>query len=94
VLARAQFSLKQYDEAEKTLKARLAREAHSDIAHAYLASVYGHKGMKAEARNTWRKLLEIKPDFTPDFVWAHLAYKNRTPIDDFIEGLRKAGIID
>jgi len=93
VLARSQFSLKQYDEAEATLKMRLSREAHSDIAHAYLASVYGHKGKNAEAQDTWQKLLEIKPDFTPEFVYAHLAYKDPAPIDAFVEGLRKAGIV-
>jgi adenylate cyclase len=94
ILARAQFSLKQYRDAEKTLKTRLSRESHSDIAHAYLASVYGHTGRKEEARETWCKLMEIKPDFKPDYMWAHLAYKNPAPIEDFIEGLRRAGLAD
>lgn len=93
ILARAQFSLKRYDIAETTLKARLEREPHSEVARAYLASIYGHTGRIADAREIWDQLIEINPDFTPENVGAHLAYKDPAPFEQFVQGLRKAELI-
>jgi len=91
-LGRTQFVLGRYAEAEATFKRRLIHMPKSDITRAYLASLYGHTGRREEARQVWRELMEINPKYTPELTLRILPYKDRAPLDQFIEGLRKAGL--
>ncbi len=91
-LGRAQFTLGRYAEAEATFKRRLIHLPHSDVTRAYLASLYGHTGRVEEAQRLWRELMEINPRYTPELTLRILPYKDRAPLDHFIEGLRKAGL--
>jgi adenylate cyclase len=91
-LGRAEFTLERYAEAEATFKRRLIHMPYSDVTRAYLASLYGHTGRIDEAQRLWRELTEINPRYTPALTLRILPYKDRAPLDQFIEGLRKAGL--
>jgi adenylate cyclase len=91
-IGRAQFTLKRYQEAEATFKRRLIHMPRSDMTRAYLASLYGHTGRHEEARRIWRELMEINPKYTADHTARILPYRDRAPLDHFVEGLRKAGL--
>jgi len=90
---RAEFVLKRYDEAEASFKRRLIHMPRSDVTRAYLASLYGHTGRLEEARQMWRELMEINPRYTVELTRRVLPYLNPEPLDQFEEGLRKAGLI-
>jgi adenylate cyclase len=91
-LGRAQFALGRYAEAEATFKRRLIHMPHSDVTRAYLASLYGHTGRIDEAKRVWRELMEINPKYTPELTLRVLPYRDRAPLDQFVAGLRKAGL--
>jgi len=89
---RAQFALERYDEAEANFKRRLIHMPRSDVTRAYLASLYGHTGRHAEARQIWRELMDINPKYTVEHTLRVLPYRDRAPLDQFVAGLRKAGL--
>jgi adenylate cyclase len=89
---RAQFALARYDEAEATFKRRLIHMPRSDVTRAYLASLYGHTGRHEEARKMWRELMEINPQYTLEHTLRILPYRDPAPLEQFVEGLRKAGV--
>jgi len=91
-LGRAEFALERYADAEATFKRRLIHMPHSDVTRAYLASLYGHTDRPDDARRVWRELMEINPQYTPELTLRILPYKDRAPLDQFVEGLRKAGL--
>ncbi|MGH8709946.1 MAG: adenylate/guanylate cyclase domain-containing protein [Burkholderiales bacterium] len=90
---RVLFALNRYDEAEAMFKRRLIYRPQSDITRAYLASLLGQVGRHEEARQIWRELIEINPKYTPEHTLRILPYRNRAPLDQFVEGLRKAGLV-
>ena len=91
-LGRAQFALGRLADAEASFKRRLVYLARSDVTRAYLASLYGHTGRVDEARRIWEELKEINPDYRVEHTLRILPYRNRAPLDEFVEGLRKAGL--
>ncbi len=91
-LGRAQFSLERYKDAEASFKRRLIRAPQSDMTRAFLASLYGHTGRQEEAREMWRQLLEINPDFSVEHLRRVLPYRDRAWFDRFLGGLHKAGL--
>ena len=91
-LGRAQSALERYDEAEATFKRRLIHMPRSDVTRAYLASLYGHTGRHEDARQIWRELMEINPKYTIEHSLRILPYRNPAPLEDFVAGLRKAGL--
>jgi adenylate cyclase len=91
-VGRAQFALGRYAEAEASFNRRLIHMPKSDVTRAYLASLYGHTGRIDEAKRVWRELMEINPRYTPELTLRILPYKDRAPLDQFMAGLRKAGL--
>jgi adenylate cyclase len=91
-LGRAEFTLGRYADAEATFKRRLIHMPHSDVTRAYLASLYGHTGRIDEAQRVWRELMEINPKYTPELTLRILPYQDRAPLEQFMTGLRKAGL--
>ena len=89
-MGRAQFVLERYDEAETNFKLRLIRAPRSDMTRAFLSSLYGHTGRHEEARQMWRELLEINPDFSVEHLRRVLPYRDPAWFDRFLDGLRKA----
>ena len=91
-LGRAQFSLGRYAEAEAMFKRRLIHMPHSDLTRAYLASLYGHTGRNEEARRLWDELVKINPHYTIERTQRNLPYTDPAPLEQFVAGLRKAGL--
>jgi adenylate cyclase len=91
-LGRAEFALERYADAEATFKRRLIHMPYSDVTRAYLASLYGHTGRMDEAQRVWRELKEINPNYTAEHTLRILPYRDRAPLEQFVEGLRKAGL--
>ncbi|HSH08583.1 MAG TPA: adenylate/guanylate cyclase domain-containing protein [Burkholderiales bacterium] len=91
-LGRSQFALGRYADAEATFKRRLIHMPNSDVTRAYLASLYGHTGCVEEAQRLWRELMQINPRYTPALTLRILPYKDPAPLEQFVEGLRKAGL--
>jgi adenylate cyclase len=91
-LGRALLALKRFDEAEAAFRRRLTLVPRSDMTRLYLASLYGHTGRHVEARQMWRELLEIKPDFSVEHFRRILPYRDPAVFDWFMDGIRVAGI--
>ncbi len=91
-LGRAQFGLKRYEAAEASFKRRLIHTPRSDSTRGFLASLYGHLGRLDEARQVWREIMEINPDYTIAHVRRVLPYRDPAWFDHFTEGLEKAGL--
>ena len=91
-IGRAQFTLKRYEQAEAMFKRRLIHMPRSDVTRAYLASLYGHTGRHDDAGRIWRELMEINPKYTVEHTVRVLPYRDRAPLEHFVEGLRKAGL--
>ena len=92
-LGRALFALGRYNEAEAMFERRLVHMPASDVTRAYLASLYGHTNRQDEARRVWRELMEINPRYTIEHTLRILPYVNPAPLEQFVEGLRKAGLV-
>ena len=91
-LGRAQFALGLHAAAEGSFKRRLIYLPNSDVTRAYLASLYGHTGRVEDARRLWDELMEINPTYRVEHTLRILPYKNRAPLEQFLSGLRKAGL--
>jgi adenylate cyclase len=91
---RAQFALERFDEAEASFKRRLIRMPRSDATRAYLASLYGHTGRHEEARQMWRELMAINPEYSLERVRRVMPYKSPAILDRFFDGLRKAELAE
>jgi adenylate cyclase len=91
-LGRAQFTLGRYADAEATFKRRLIYMPASDVTRAYLASLYGHTDRHDEARRMWEELMAINPQYTIEHTLRVLPYKDLAPLEQFVEGWRKAGL--
>ncbi len=89
---RALFTLERYAEAEASFRRRLIHMPGSDVTRAYLASLYGHVARHAEARRLWDELMSVNPEYSIAHTLRILPYGDRAPLDQFVEGLRKAGL--
>jgi adenylate cyclase len=89
---RVLFFVGRYAEAEALFRRRLIHMPTSDVTRAYLASLCGHTNRPEEARQVWRELMAINPQYTIDLTLRILPYTNPAPLEHFVEGLRKAGL--
>lgn len=90
---RAQFALGHDAEAEVSFKRRLIQMPGSDVTRAYLASLYGHTGRHDEAGRIWRELMALHPGYTIELTLRVLPYTSPAPLERFVAGLRKAGLV-
>jgi adenylate cyclase len=93
-LAQSYYSLGRFQDAIEALEERITRNPDTDISHVLLASCYGQLGRKDEASAAWTKALTINPDYSLEFKRRLLPYKNPAEFEDFVEGLRKAGLAE
>jgi adenylate cyclase len=90
---RVEFVLGRYNDAEATFKRRLIHMPESDLTRVYLASLYGHTDRHDEARRVWGELMAINPQYKIEHTLRVLPYTNPAPLEHFVEGLRKAGLV-
>ena len=93
-LGEALFNCRQYEGAAEILRRRLVRRPDSDVSHALLAACLGQLGEVKEARAAWDAALAANPDFSIERRRRILPYKDPAVFDHFLEGLRKAGLIE
>ena len=60
----------------------------------YLVSALGHLGLRDEANSALEELLQLKPGLTIDWIRSRPLYlpMGREFMDDYLDGLRKAGL--
>ncbi len=83
-----------YEAAAAILKERVAITPTTDLSRALLASALGHLGRAEEARQIWRELKEINPRYSYADHFGRLPFRNPADADKFIDGLRKAGLVE
>ena len=81
-----------YEVAAAVLKERIAMTPTTDLSRALLASALGHLGRLDEARQSWRELMEINPQYSYVDHFGRLPFRDSADADKFTEGLRKAGL--
>ena len=81
-----------YPEAVGLLKRRILRSPETDASRALLAACYGQMGLIEEARDAWRELMRVNPDYSVEQRRKVLPYKSPDDFARFVEGLRKAGL--
>jgi adenylate cyclase len=91
-VGRALFALGRHAEAEATFKRRLIHMPTSDVTRVYLASLYGHAGRAEEAQRVWAELMAMHPAYAIGHTLRVLPYRDPGPLEQLVEGLRKAGI--
>ena len=90
--AQANYQLGRYSETVSLLKRRILRNPETDASRALLAAAYGQMGLLQEAREAWRGLMQVSPNFSIEQRRKVLPYENPDDFDRVVEGLRKAGL--
>jgi len=90
--AQAYYQLGRYLEAAASSRRRILRNPEIDSSRVLLAACYGQMGLVEEAREAWRELLRVNPDYSLEQRRKVLPYKNPGDFDRVVEGLRKAGL--
>ena len=90
--AQAAYQLGRYPEAAGFLKRRILRNPETDASRALLAATYGQMDKIEEAREAWRELLRVNPDYSVEQRRKVMPYKNPADFERFVEGLRMAGL--
>jgi adenylate cyclase len=81
-----------YEVAAAILKERIAMTPTTDLSRALLASALGHLDRIDEARQIWRELMEINPQYSyADHFW-RLPFRDPADAEKLTEGLRKAAL--
>ncbi|MEM0946260.1 MAG: adenylate/guanylate cyclase domain-containing protein [Pseudomonadota bacterium] len=93
-LGTAHFVAGNYAKAASVFKDRIVVNPNTDLSRGFLASALGHMGRVAEAKAVWRKLKEINPAYIPEEHIGRLPFQDATGPNRFMDGLRKAGLID
>lgn len=88
----ALYQLGRHAEAVAILKRRILRNPETDASRALLAAAYGQMGLSEEAREAWRGLMLVNPNYSIEQRRKVLPYKNPDDFERFVEGLRKAGL--
>ncbi len=90
--ANAHIALGQFEDAEKFARSAMRRPGVGFWAYAALASALGNLARIEEARSALDKLLELKPDFSPEWVKSIWIGADPLYLATYFEGLRKAGL--
>jgi adenylate cyclase len=83
-----------YETAAAQFKQRILLVPFTDFSRAFLASALGHLGAVEEARQVWRELKSINPNYSFAEHIGRLPFKNPADVDTISDGLRKAGLLD
>ena len=92
VMGNANYSLKHYGEAVRSLRECASRLPNLQRSHVWLASACAQSGQLEEARKEAAAVLRINPSFTIE-SWKRLAvYRDPKDAEHRLDGLRKAGL--
>ena len=90
----AYYQLRRYEEAENVLKRRIFRTPETDASRVLLAATYGQTGRLDEAREQWREVLRVNPDYSLEHRRKVLPYKDPADFERVVEGLRKVSLVE
>ena len=93
-LGAAHFFLGNYDTAAELLRERLVLQPTTDNGRVMLASTLGWQGEREAAREVWRELCDMHPDFSFERRLASLPYRDPSYPQRIRDGLAKAGITE
>lgn len=65
----------------------------TDFSRVYLASALAYQGETDEAREAWREMEEINPDYSFEAHMSRAPFRRQEEIDFIRDGLRKAGLV-
>ena len=92
----ARLLSRDYEAAVEDARRSIRHPAAAFHVHATLASALAHLDRREEAKIALDKLLEIKPDYSPDALLTSLSPLNpealRPQFKTYFDGLRKAGL--
>ncbi len=78
-------------EAIDTLRKLLDRNSNFVPAHAFLAVLYGERGLEKEARAEGEKASRLSPRASLESLRQRVPYKDERALERFLAGMRKAG---
>src|SRR2546430_16860306 len=90
-LGHAYYLTERSDEAIATLKKVLERNPNFGPAHAFLAVLYGERGLEDDARSEWAAAERLSPQASVESLRQRMPYKNGKALDRFLAALQKAG---
>ena len=91
-LGQAYYSMGQYEKAIAELKRAVTRNPNNAPAHRWLAAIFGQLGRNDEAQAEVAEIVRLSPGASVQ-RWRHrVPYKDRAILEQFIDGLRKAGL--
>jgi tetratricopeptide (TPR) repeat protein len=92
-LAKAQFGLGHFAEAAASWEEETKRSPEASWGFVFLASAYGHLGRASEAKAAIAKAdAGFASSRTTVLLGAVISYKDRSDLERFLDGLRKAGV--
>jgi adenylate cyclase len=91
-LGHAYYLTGRSDEAMETFRRVLEQNPNFVAAHAFLAVLLSEAGREAEARAEGAESLRLSPHASLEGLRERLPYKNKTDLDRFLSGVRKAGL--
>jgi adenylate cyclase len=91
-LGHAYLATGRVEEAVLEYKKALQRAPDNFFAHLALTAAYSGMGLEQEARGEAAEVLRINPKFSVDAYAKRLPFRNKSAIDKFSNGLRKAGL--
>jgi adenylate cyclase len=93
-LATAHFIAGDYATAASLFRDRIAINPETDLSRAFLCAMLGHLGETEEAARVWRELMAINPTYDAEAHAARLPFADPRHAENFLTGLRLAGVID
>ena len=91
-LATAHLAAGKYEAAVALFRERIRLVPGTDVSRAFLAAALGHLGRVDEAREVWRELMEINPNYSFDAHVGRLPFRNPADVDRIRQGLTAAGL--
>src|SRR6202030_4425291 len=82
-----------YETAAALLRQRIILVPNTDFSRAILTSALGHLGEVDAARQVWRELMAINPNYSFAGHIGRQPFKRKGDVERIAEGLNKAGVL-
>ena len=93
-LGLAYLTAGKYETAAALLRQRIILVPNTDFSRAILTSALGHLGEVDAARQVWRELMAINPNYSFAGHIGRQPFKRKEDVERIAEGLNKAGVLN
>jgi adenylate cyclase len=93
-LGLAYLTAGKYETAAALLRQRIILVPNTDFSRAILTSALGHLGEVDAARQVWRELMAINPNYSFAGHIGRQPFKRKGDVERIAEGLNKAGVLN